>query len=93
MAEESQEQKGQEEAQPVEEKQEQKNEATEQETVAEKGGESGAAAAGKKNQKINRMTVEELNEKIAALEKSGGSNSKYFKHLMERKNELGQETQ
>jgi hypothetical protein len=49
----------------------------------------GAQAAGKKTEKINRMDAKALASKIEELEKSSMTGSKYYKHLLERKRELG----
>jgi hypothetical protein len=45
-------------------------------------------AAAKKNSKINRLTTAELNSKIAAFEQSNQTKSKYYKHLLERRQEI-----
>ena len=40
----------------------------------------------KKNKKISRMTLAEIEEKIKSTrEKMGGSNSKHLQHLLKRK--------
>ncbi len=49
----------------------------------------GAKAAAKKAAKINRMDAKKLAEKIEELEKSSMTGSKYYKHLLQRKRELG----
>lgn len=47
------------------------------------------AAAAKKNKKINRMNVKDITAKIEALEKSNATGCKYYKHLLQRKQEMG----
>ncbi|MDY6934462.1 MAG: hypothetical protein SVZ03_09605 [Spirochaetota bacterium] len=42
----------------------------------------------KKNKKINKFTIDEINQKIEDLEKSNQVGSKYYKHLQLRKKEL-----
>jgi len=49
----------------------------------------GAQTAAKKTAKINRMDATKLASKIEELEKSGMTGSKYYKHLLQRKRELG----
>ncbi len=46
------------------------------------------ATSGSKKNKINRLTEDELKNKIAEMEKNSVTHSKYYKHLIERKNEL-----
>ena len=42
----------------------------------------------KKNKKINKLSIEELNAKIEELKKGNHTNSRYYKHLLIRKQEL-----
>jgi len=49
----------------------------------------GAQAAAKKPTKINRMDAGALASKIEEIEKTSMTGSKYFKHLLQRKRELG----
>ncbi|MBN2157975.1 MAG: hypothetical protein JW807_01175 [Spirochaetes bacterium] len=49
----------------------------------------GGQAAGKKNKKINRLDPGELSSRIEAIEASAMTGSKYYKHLLQRKRELG----
>ena len=49
----------------------------------------GAQAAAKKTAKINRMDAKALASKIEELEKSNMTGSTYYKHLLQRKRELG----
>ena len=49
----------------------------------------GAQAAAKKTAKINRMDAAALASKIEELEKTSMTGSKYYKHLLQRKRELG----
>lgn len=49
----------------------------------------GGQAAGKKNKKINRLDAAELSARIEAIETSTMTGSKYYKHLLQRKRELG----
>ncbi len=44
--------------------------------------------AGKKKKKINKLSPEEINERIDNMEKNNLIQSKYYKHLLQRKNEL-----
>ncbi len=44
--------------------------------------------AAKKNKKINRMPLDEINKKIEALGQANQIKSKYYQHLTQRKNEL-----
>ncbi len=41
-----------------------------------------------KKKKINRLTVDELNKKIAEMEEKNLSHSTYYKHLIQRQKEL-----
>jgi len=47
-----------------------------------------APAAPSKPKKINRLSSEEIMKKISALDENGQSQSKYYKHLAQRKAEL-----
>ncbi len=50
----------------------------------------GAQAAGKaKSKKVNRMNAKELAKKIEEVENTPMTSSKYYKHLLQRKKELG----
>jgi hypothetical protein len=49
----------------------------------------GAQAAAKKPTKINRMDAGALASKIEEIEKINMTGSKYYKHLLQRKQELG----
>jgi hypothetical protein len=42
----------------------------------------------KRNKKINRLSVEELEKKIEELEKTSQTKTVYYKHLLLRKQEL-----
>jgi hypothetical protein len=44
--------------------------------------------ASKKNKKINRLTLNEISKKIEALGQANQVKSKYYQHLMQRKNEF-----
>ncbi len=41
-----------------------------------------------KNKKINRLSSGDINSKIENLEKTNQIRSKYYKHLLDRRNEL-----
>jgi hypothetical protein len=45
-------------------------------------------ATSKRNKKINRLSVEELEKKIEELEKTNQTKTVYYKHLLLRKQEL-----
>lgn len=47
------------------------------------------AAGAKKNKKINRMNAKDIASRIEALESSNATGSKFYKHLLQRKQELG----
>lgn len=47
------------------------------------------AAGAKKNKKINRLEAKDIAGKIEALENSNATGSKYYKHLLQRKQEIG----
>jgi hypothetical protein len=51
------------------------------------GGEE--ARAGKKSKKINRLSTQEITDRIEALEKGNMAGSVYYKHLLQRKRETG----
>ena len=64
-------------------------EETAEETKAESGeSPSETATAGKKKKKINKLSPEEIKERIDELEKKNLTQSKYYKHLLQRRNEL-----
>lgn len=46
-------------------------------------------SSAKKKKKINRMSAQELIRKIEELEKASLTGSVYYKHLLQRKRELG----
>jgi len=48
---------------------------------------AGEAAAPKKNKKVNRLLPDELNLKIADLDGKTQTKSRYYKHLLARKEE------
>ncbi len=48
---------------------------------------AGDAAPAKKNKKVNRLPADDLNGKIAELESKNQTKSKYYKHLLARKEE------
>jgi hypothetical protein len=48
----------------------------------------GAAQGGKRNKKINRMSAQDLESRIEDIQKAGFTGSKYYKHLLQRKQEL-----
>ena len=58
-----------------------------QATPAAEGSTEGAA---KKNRKINRLEAKDVASKIEALESSNATGSKYYKHLLQRKKEIGE---
>jgi hypothetical protein len=58
-------------------------------TPEQKAAPEGAQAAAKKMTKINRMDATALASKIEELEKANMTGSKYYKHLLQRKRELG----
>ena len=45
-------------------------------------------ASSKKNKKINKLSIDELNQKIEEFEKANQKNSRYYKHLVIRRQEL-----
>jgi hypothetical protein len=47
------------------------------------------AAAAKKTKKVNRLNAKDISTKIEALENSHATGSKYYKHLLQRKQEIG----
>lgn len=47
-----------------------------------------AEAISKKNKKINRLSQDVLNKKIEEMEKSNNIQCRYYKDLIQRKNEL-----
>lgn len=54
------------------------------------GGAAAEGAAGaKKNRKINRLDPKDVAAKIEALENTNAIGSKYYKHLLQRKQEIG----
>jgi len=80
---------------PAEEKAPEEAAAEEQAPAEEKAPEKAAseeapesAPAPEKKKKINRLTPEELNKKIKMIEESGQVKSRYYKHLVQRKNEM-----
>jgi hypothetical protein len=48
---------------------------------------AGGVIAPKKNKKVNRLLFDELNQKIADLEGKTQTKSRYYKHLLARKEE------
>lgn len=56
-------------------------------TTPESPAPAGDAAAAKKNKKVNRLLADELSEKIADLDSKNQTKSKYYKHLLLRKEE------
>ena len=74
----------------VEEKPKEEKAAEEKPKEEKPAGEAAAqdSTLSKKNKKINRLTVDELNAKIKELENANQTKSKYFKHLLHRKEEL-----
>lgn len=52
-------------------------------------GQEGVAPAAKKKMKINKLTAGQLSERMKELEEKKLQKSKYFKHLTQRKKELG----
>jgi len=46
-------------------------------------------SATKKQKKVNRLSIDAINKKISELEEKNHRNSRYYKHLLMRKNELG----
>lgn len=42
----------------------------------------------KKNKKINQFSMDELNQKIEEMGKANQTKSRYYKHLLERRDEL-----
>ena len=48
---------------------------------------AGEAVAPKKNKKVNRLLADELTQKIADLDGKNQTKSKYYKHLLARKEE------
>ena len=56
-----------------------------EQTAAPEGGQT----ADKKNKKINRLDANELTSRIEAIETSTMTGSKYYKHLLQRKREIG----
>ncbi len=54
----------------------------------ENKGPQGEGAASQKTKKINRMTADEIKKKIGDLESANQTKSVYFKHLLQRKNEM-----
>ena len=69
----------------VQNSEEQKSEAP----VADGGGAPAPAeaAAPAKKKKVNRLTVAELDKKISVLEEANQVKSKYYRHLLSRRNE------
>ncbi|OHD65382.1 MAG: hypothetical protein A2176_15615 [Spirochaetes bacterium RBG_13_51_14] len=49
----------------------------------------GTKAAAHKTKKINRMSAADLSSKIEEIEKGNLAGSTYYKHLLQRKRELG----
>jgi hypothetical protein len=47
------------------------------------------AGAAKKTKKVNRLNGKDIASKIEALESSNATGSKYYKHLVQRKKEIG----
>jgi len=43
----------------------------------------------KKSKKINQLKADEVNKKIEEYQASGNTAVKYYKHLVQRKQELG----
>jgi hypothetical protein len=65
--------------------------AEEQTVKAEEKAPEGAPQAEQKaakKKKINRLSLDEINKKIDALDQANQIKSKYHQHLVQRKNEL-----
>lgn len=50
--------------------------------------ESGETAASTKRKKINRLSLDMVTRKIDEMEKADQIHSKYYQHLIDRKNEM-----
>ncbi|MBN2038591.1 MAG: hypothetical protein JW864_01020 [Spirochaetes bacterium] len=57
---------------------------------AEASDQGAAAEAPGKKKKINKLTLDEISRQIDKLEKADQSQSRYYKHLQNRKDELQQ---
>jgi hypothetical protein len=65
--------------------------AEEQAVKAEEKTPEGAAPSEQKaakKKKINRLALDEINKKIEALMQANQTKSRYYQHLLQRKNEL-----
>ena len=60
----------------------------EEENTQGEATEQAEASQETKNKKINKLSMEELNSKIEALGKDKQTYSRYYKHLLARKQEL-----
>jgi len=60
------------------------------EAQATQPAEGATEGAAKKNKKINRLNGKDIVSKIEALENSNATGSKYYKHLLQRKKEMGE---
>jgi hypothetical protein len=49
---------------------------------------AGAKESAPKRKKINKLKAADLNAKIDLMEKEGHTRSRYYRHLLARKNEL-----
>lgn len=56
--------------------------------MAEETQASQSETTSKKNKKINRLSLEELDKKIEELEKADQTKTVYYRHLLLRKQEL-----
>lgn len=61
--------------------------------MAEESQASQSETTSKKNKKINKLSLEELNKKIEELEKAGQTKNVYYRHLLLRKQELQPSTE
>ena len=79
-----------EEAQDIKEEQKTEEAPVAEEPQEKKAANSEAAQSPSENKikKINKIPVDKLNNKIKLMEESNNTNSKYYKHLMQRKKEL-----
>jgi hypothetical protein len=60
-----------------------------QATPPAEGSATEGSAAAAKNRKINRLNAKDIAAKIEALENANATGCKYYKHLLQRKQELG----